>query len=53
MLVKLPIRMIKPFIDFKLSVSGKQAQEELGVKPGPEMGKAIEKMEINKFKDLL
>ena len=53
MLAKLPIRLIKPFIGFNLSVNGKQAQEELGVKPGPEMGKAIEKMEIDKFKALL
>ena len=52
-LAKLPIRLIKPFIGFNLSVNGKQAQEELGVKPGPEMGKAIEKMEVNKFKVLL
>jgi len=53
MLAKLPIRLIKPFIGFNLSVNGKQAQEELGVKPGPEMGKAIEKMEVDKFKALL
>ena len=50
----LPTNVVDKFINFKLSVRGKDAQEELGVKPGTkEMGQAIEKMEINNFKKLL
>tara|TARA_B100000927_G_scaffold110466_1_gene89205 strand:- start:2250 stop:3410 length:1161 start_codon:yes stop_codon:yes gene_type:complete len=49
----LPNNVVDKFIKFKLSVTGKDVQDELGIKPGPEMGQAIEKMEINKFKKLL
>ena len=49
----LPSNVVDKFINFKLSVTGKDVQDELGIKPGPEMGQAIEKMEINNFKKLL
>lgn len=49
----LPNNVVDKFINFKLSVTGKYVQDELGIKPGPEMGQAIEKMEINNFKKLL
>lgn len=49
----LPNNVVDKFINFKLSVTGKDVQDELGIKPGPEMGQAIEKMEINNFKKLL
>ena len=49
----LPNNVVDKFIIFKLSVTGKYVQDELGIKPGPEMGQAIEKMEINNFKKLL
>lgn len=49
----LPNNIVDTFINFKLSVTGDQVQKELGIKPGPEMGKTIEKMEINNFKKLL
>jgi tRNA nucleotidyltransferase/poly(A) polymerase len=49
----LPTNVVDKFINFKLSVTGKDVQDELGIKPGPEMGQAIEKMEINNFKKLL
>jgi tRNA nucleotidyltransferase/poly(A) polymerase len=53
MLARLNGELITSFVKFELSVTGDQVQRELGVKPGPEMGKAIEKMEIENFKNLL
>lgn len=53
MLARLNGDLITSFVKFELSVTGDQVQQELGVKPGPEMGKAIEKMEIENFKNLL
>lgn len=41
------------FADFKLSVTGADAQREMGVKAGPEMGDAIKKMEANNFMEML
>lgn len=52
-LAKLQTNLINAFVDFELSVTGDQVQKELGIKPGPEMGKVIEKMEIENFKRLL
>ena len=52
-LAKLQTNLINAFVDFELSVTGDQVQKELGIKPGPEMGKAIENMEIENFKRLL
>jgi tRNA nucleotidyltransferase/poly(A) polymerase len=49
----LPPKLVNAFINFQLSVTGDQVQKELGIKPGPDMGKAIEKMEIENFKRLL
>lgn len=46
-------KVFDAFLDFELSVTGDQVQQELGIKPGPEMGKAIEKLEIENFKRLL
>ena len=39
--------------EVKLSVTGADAQREMGVKAGPEMGIAIKKLEANKFKELI
>jgi tRNA nucleotidyltransferase (CCA-adding enzyme) len=49
----LPSNVVDTFINFQLSVTGDQVQSELGIKPGPEMGKTIEKMEIDNFNKLL
>ena len=49
----LPNAVMNAFLGFELSVTGDQVQQELGVKPGPEMGQAIEKLEIENFKKLL
>ena len=49
----LPNAVMNAFLGFEFSVTGDQVQQELGVKPGPEMGQAIEKLEIENFKKLL
>ena len=46
-------KLIAAFDNFQLSVTGQDVQNELGIKPGPEMGKAIEKLEIDNFRKLL
>jgi len=46
-------KLLNAFVDFKLSVSGDDAQREMGVKAGPEMGNAIKKMEADNFKSML
>ena len=46
-------RVLNAFVDFKLSVTGDDAQREMGVKAGPEMGNAIKKMEADNFKSML
>ena len=52
-LINLNSKMLDVFIDFRLSVTGADAQRELGVEAGPEMGRAIKKLEIDKFKAML
>jgi len=49
----LPANVVSKFIAFELTVTGDQVRQELGLKPGPEMGQAIEKMEIENFKKSL
>lgn len=44
--------LVDAFINFKLSVTGSDVQK-LGIKPGPEMGQAIKKLELQNFLDLL
>lgn len=44
--------LIDTFINFKLSVTGSDVQK-LGIKPGPEMGQAIKKLELQNFLDIL
>lgn len=46
-------KILNTFADFKLSVSGDDAERVMGVKAGPEMGNAIKKMEGDNFKGLL
>lgn len=46
-------RVLTAFAEFKLSVSGDDAQRVMGVKAGPEMGNAIRKMEADNFKGML
>jgi len=51
--INLDSKMLDAFIDFRLSVTGADAQKELGVEAGPEMGKAIKQLETEKFKVML
>lgn len=46
-------KLLDAFIKFRLSVSGPEAMEKFNLKPGPELGKAIQKMETDHFKKLL
>jgi len=45
--------LLNAFLKFRLSVSGPEAMEKTGLKPGKELGQAITKMEIDNFKKLL
>jgi hypothetical protein len=45
--------LLDAFEQFRLSVSGPEAMEKFGIKPGPELGKAIQKMETDNFEKLL
>jgi hypothetical protein len=49
----LPSQLLDAFEQFRLSVSGPEAMEKFDLKPGPELGKAIQKMETMNFKKLL
>lgn len=46
-------KLIDAFLKFRLSVSGPEVMAKTGLKPGPELGKAITQMEIDNFKKLL
>jgi tRNA nucleotidyltransferase/poly(A) polymerase len=49
----IPSQLLDAFEQFRLSVSGPEAMEKFGIKPGPELGKAIQKMETDNFEKLL
>jgi tRNA nucleotidyltransferase/poly(A) polymerase len=46
-------KLFDAFEKFRLSVSGPEAMEKFDLKPGPELGKAIQKMETANFEKLL
>lgn len=48
----LDMKMINAFIQFKLTVTGDEMMAK-GMKPGPEMGRAIEQAEFERFKKYL
>ena len=48
-----PSDLLNAFLKFKLSVSGPEAMEKFNLKPGPDLGKAIQKMETDNFKKLI
>jgi len=45
--------LLNAFEQYRLSVSGPEAMEKFDLKPGPELGKAIQKMETANFKKIL
>jgi hypothetical protein len=46
-------QLLDAFEEFRLTVSGPEVMDELGLKPGPELGKAIQKIETDNFEKLL
>jgi len=49
---KLDINLIKKFIQYSPSTTGKDIMNKYNIKPGPDVGKYIKQMELDKFKDL-
>lgn len=49
----IPSQLLKAFLNFELSVTGPEVMEKTGLKPGPELGKMIQKLETDNFKKLL
>lgn len=45
--------LLNAFIKFNLSVSGPEVMDKTGLKPGPELGKEIQRIETDNFKNLL
>jgi tRNA nucleotidyltransferase/poly(A) polymerase len=48
-----PSQLLDAFEQFRLTVSGPEVMDKMGLKPGPELGKAIQKIETDNFKKLL
>lgn len=48
-----PSQLLDAFEKFRLTVSGPEVMDKMGLKPGPELGKAIQKIETDNFKKLL
>lgn len=46
-------KLLNVFLKFKLSVSGPEVMDKFNLKLGPEVGKAIHKLETDKFSELL
>jgi tRNA nucleotidyltransferase/poly(A) polymerase len=46
-------QLLDAFEQYRLSVSGPEAMEKFDLKPGPELGKAIQKMETDNFEKIL
>lgn len=47
-LTDMDIELVDKFLDFNLTVTGKDI-EKLGIKPGPEMGRKIKELELENF----
>lgn len=52
-IVGIDSKLLDAFIKFELSVSGPELMDKMNLKPGPELGKAIQKVETDNFKKLL
>jgi len=52
-LVGIDSRLLDTFIKFELSVSGPDLMDKMNLRPGPELGQAIQKVETDNFKELL
>lgn len=49
----LPSQLLDAFEEFELTVSGPEVMDKTGLKPGPELGKEIERIERQNFDKLL
>ena len=45
--------LVKAFLEFELTVTGPEVMDRFNLKPGPELGKAIQQLETDNFKKLL
>lgn len=52
-IVGIDSKLLDAFIKFELSVSGPELMDKMNLKPGPELGQAIQKVETDNFKKLL
>lgn len=52
-IIGLDSKLLDAFIQFQLSVSGPELMDKMNLKPGPELGQAIQKVETDNFKKLL
>lgn len=48
----LDYNLIKKFINYNMSITGKDVMDKYNIKPGPEVGKYIKQMELDKFNDI-
>jgi hypothetical protein len=48
-----PSQLLDAFEAFRLTVSGQEVMDNLGLKPGKELGQAIQQIETDNFKKLL
>ncbi len=46
-------KLLDAFVKFDLTVSGPELMDKMGLKPGPELGQAIHKVETDNFKKIL
>jgi tRNA nucleotidyltransferase/poly(A) polymerase len=46
-------KLLDAFVKFDLTVSGPELMDKMGLKPGPELGQAIQKVETDNFKKIL
>lgn len=46
-------KLVDAFVRFELSVSGPELMDRMGLKPGPELGQAIQQAETDNFKKIL
>lgn len=50
---RVPSQLLDAFEAFRLTVSGQEVMDNLGLKPGKELGQAIQQIETDNFKKLL
>lgn len=46
-------QLLNAFDNFRLTISGQEVMDKLGIKAGPEIGKEVQRLETDNFKKLL